>query len=116
MGWTDVEAARVGAWIRAARESRGFNYAKDLADAAEIGRSTISPIENGRGHSTTSKTQRAIEDTLGVPHGTLQRVAVGDETRMPADIPDERDKVTEMVAQLSKKVASLEKRVRALGG
>jgi transcriptional regulator with XRE-family HTH domain len=59
----------VGERLRAARHERGLSLAA-LADAAGIGKGSLSEIENGARNPTLS-TLYALADALGVPLATL---------------------------------------------
>ena len=59
----------VGERLRAARHERGLSLAA-LAEAAGVGKGSLSEIENGARNPTLS-TLYALADTLGVPLATL---------------------------------------------
>jgi DNA-binding XRE family transcriptional regulator len=65
----DTLACLVGARIRTARRERGLSVGA-LADAAGIGKGSLSEIENGMRNPTLS-TLYALAGTLGVPLATL---------------------------------------------
>ena len=65
----DDLARLVGERLRAARHDRGLSVAA-LAEAAGIGKGSLSEIENGVRNPTLS-TLYALADTLGVPLATL---------------------------------------------
>ena len=65
----DDLARLVGERLRAARHERGLSLAA-LAEAAGIGKGSLSEIENGARNPTLS-TLYALADTLGVPLATL---------------------------------------------
>ena len=65
----DDLARLVGERLRAARHERGLSVAA-LAEAAGVGKGSLSEIENGVRNPTLS-TLYALADTLGVPLATL---------------------------------------------
>lgn len=125
----DKAAARIGQWVQEARARRGMNQ-QTLAAEAKCAVSTLSMIENGqhgpRGWNLT--TLRNIEAALGVPFGTLQRVASGEDVDIQQlDSTPELDELLGIVKTLAEKVEqrdtelvkrldALDERIRSLGG
>ena len=78
----DDLARLVGERLRAARHERGLSLAA-LADAAGIGKGSLSEIENGARNPTLS-TLYALAGTLGVPLATLLADRAGARISSPA--------------------------------
>ena len=87
----DDLARLVGERLRAARHERGLSLAA-LADAAGIGKGSLSEIENGARNPTLS-TLYALAGTLGVPLATLLADRTGTRISSPARSTSSRSRV-----------------------
>lgn len=105
-----------GQWIAHARQVVHGWRQEELAAATGLSRTTISQVEGARTNPSQS-TINAIEDALGVPRGTVRRVADGEDLH-PLDLQDvsDIDRLVDTVRRLSDQVDRLDRRVRDLGG
>lgn len=115
----DEGAKAAGRWIAKARKVVHGWRQEELAVATGLSRTSISQIEQGkRGpNGWNQSTVNAIEDALGVPRGTIRRVASGEDLH-PLDLQgvSDIDELTAVVRKLAAQVDQLDRRVRALGG
>lgn len=82
MKWENLDKGKVSEIIRRIRKRKGFTI-EDLADD-QLGKSTISKIENGMNHVSLEKIQYYIEDKLGTSLEEIARKAQKEEQEKEA--------------------------------
>lgn len=131
VGWhlEDDDAKRVGRWVAHAREARGLSQ-KLMIDKTGGSVSRLSDIENGKQgpRGWNFQTIRNLERGLDVPHGTLQRVADGEDVKLEdldasadADLAQVQRTLERVIEELEerdrrhiKRLSELEQRLRSL--